>query len=50
MQAATGLALALNFAPADSNGVPKDNSSSGTNVSNAKSLIMDVSDDCEIFP
>ncbi|KAJ7910761.1 hypothetical protein B0H13DRAFT_2660846 [Mycena leptocephala] len=46
----SGTCTNLNFAAADSNGVPKDNSPFCTNVSNAKSLIMDVSDDCETFP
>ncbi|KAJ7689396.1 hypothetical protein B0H17DRAFT_636725 [Mycena rosella] len=46
----SGTCTNLNFAPTDSNGNPKDSSPSCTNVSNAKSLVMDVSDDCETFP
>ncbi|KAK7062313.1 hypothetical protein R3P38DRAFT_3167306 [Favolaschia claudopus] len=46
----SGTCTNLNFAPTDSNGVAKDNSPDCTNVSNAKSLVMDVSDDCETFP
>ncbi|KAJ6532405.1 hypothetical protein B0H19DRAFT_1241825 [Mycena capillaripes] len=46
----SGTCTNLNFAPTDSNGVPKDNSPDCTNVSGAKSLVMDVSDDCETFP
>ncbi|KAJ7193637.1 hypothetical protein GGX14DRAFT_477719 [Mycena pura] len=46
----SGTCTNLNFVATDSNGNPKDNSPDCTNVSNAKSLIMDVSDDCETFP
>ncbi|KAK7028608.1 hypothetical protein R3P38DRAFT_2937425 [Favolaschia claudopus] len=47
----SGTCTNLNFSAADSNGTPKDKTVQDcTNVSNAKSMVMDVSDDCETFP